>query len=76
MVPVQPSDKLPRIAIFTSHCGLNPTKNSHQHRDDLVVVKMTSETRTTLTLLSAGLIAAMLVLGADMSWADVAKVLF
>jgi hypothetical protein len=42
----------------------------------LVVVKMTSETSTTLTLLSAGLIAAMLVLGADMSWADVAKVLF
>ncbi|NKB83596.1 hypothetical protein CEV33_0324 [Brucella grignonensis] len=43
---------------------------------DLVVMKMTSETRTTLTLLSAGLIAAMLVLGADMSWADVARVLF
>lgn len=67
---------MPRTAIFTSHYGLNPTRNSPQLINDLVAMKMTSETRTTLTLLSAGLIAAMLVLGADMSWADVAKVLF
>lgn len=37
---------------------------------------MTSETRTTLTFLGAGLIAAAMVLGADMSWADVIEVLF
>lgn len=37
---------------------------------------MTSETRTTLTFLGAGLIAAVMVLSADMSWADVIKALF
>lgn len=37
---------------------------------------MTSETRTTLTFLGAGLLAAAMVLGADLSWADVAKTLF
>jgi hypothetical protein len=37
---------------------------------------MTSETRTTLTFLGAGLIAAAMALSADMSWADLIKVLF
>ena len=37
---------------------------------------MTSETRTTLTFLGAGLIAATMALGADMSWADIIRVLF
>lgn len=37
---------------------------------------MTSETGTTLLLLGAGLIAAILVLCADTSWADVAEALF
>ncbi|MDR6430703.1 hypothetical protein J2782_000408 [Brucella pseudogrignonensis] len=37
---------------------------------------ITSETKTTLTLLGAGLIAAMLVLSADMRWAEVFAALF
>lgn len=37
---------------------------------------MTSETRTTLTFLGAGLVAAAMALDADMSWADVIKALF
>jgi len=41
-----------------------------------VATVITSETKTTLTLLGAGLIAAMLVLSADMRWADVFTVLF
>ncbi|CAB4325188.1 Hypothetical protein BIBO2_0053 [Brucella sp. BO2] len=37
---------------------------------------MTSETRTTLTFFGAGLVAAALVLGADLSWHDVIRTLF
>ena len=37
---------------------------------------MTSETRTTLTFLGAGLFAAALVLGADLSWTDMVKTFF
>ena len=37
---------------------------------------MTSETRTTLTFLGAGFVAAAMALGADLSWADVIKALF
>ncbi len=37
---------------------------------------MTSETRTTLTFLGAGLIATALVLSADLNWAEVIRALF
>ncbi|MGU3400741.1 hypothetical protein ACLBWS_13500 [Brucellaceae bacterium D45D] len=37
---------------------------------------MTSETRTTLTFLSAGLVATAMVLGADMNWADLIRAFF
>lgn len=37
---------------------------------------MTGETRTTLTFLGAGLLAAALALGADLSFADILQTLF
>jgi hypothetical protein len=69
---------MPGIAIIASHSGLIPPRHSSQLQTTDLMGKymMTSETRTTLTFLGAGFVAAAMALGADLSWADVIKALF